>query len=151
LDGLDEVPASANREDVLERIRDFRVDLTTEEVDVLVIATSRPQGYNDDFSPRLYHHLYLLPLSPHAALKYASKLTNIGFGQDPQRRDKVISRIQRAANTQATARLMQSPLQVTIMTLLVDRMGQPPQERWALFNEYYNVIYQREIERDIPA
>ena len=46
---------------------------------------------------------------------------------------------------------MRSPLQVTIMAALVDRVGQPPQARWSLFNQYYEVIYDREVERSIPA
>jgi hypothetical protein len=60
-------------------------------------------------------------------------------------------RLERAAREDATARLMRSPLQVTIMATLVDRIGQPPQQRWSLFKEYYNVIYNREVERQIPA
>ena len=37
------------------------------------------------------------------------------------------------------------------MATLVDQTGQPPRERWRLFHEYYEVIYKREMERDIPA
>ncbi|MFY1624586.1 NACHT domain-containing protein [Micromonospora sp. WMMD735] len=151
LDGLDEVPASTNRDQLLDCVRDFRIDVVTEQIDVLIIATSRPQGYNEDFSPSLYQHLYLEPLPGTIAMDYARRLTQIRFGQDPTRFDKVIGRLERALKASSTARLMKSPLQVTIMTLLVDRMGQPPQERWTLFSEYYNLIYQREIERDIPA
>ena len=40
---------------------------------------------------------------------------------------------------------------MTIMTALVDRIGQPPQVRWDLFNSHYDVIYLREVERNIPA
>ena len=57
----------------------------------------------------------------------------------------------RAFRDDSTARLMRSLLQVTIMSALVDRVGQPPQERWSLFNSYYDVIYDREVERSIPA
>src|SRR5262249_38534498 len=151
LDGLDEVPPSTNREQVLECIRDFRIDVATEQIDVLIVATTRPQGYNDDFSSREYRHLYLTPLPADVALEYARRLETIRFGQDQSRFDKILSRVERATNTPATARLMRSPLQVTIMTLLVDRTGQPPQERWKLFHDYYNLIYQREVEREIPA
>jgi hypothetical protein len=151
LDGLDEVPASTNREQVLGAVREFWIDVASSGIDALVIATSRPQGYNDDFSPSLYQHRWLVPLSVQRALEYAQRLTEVRFGSDPDRVDKVVGRLRRAAESPATARLMRSPLQVTIMTLLVDRMGQPPQERWALFREYYNLIYQREIEREIPA
>jgi hypothetical protein len=151
LDGLDEVPASSNRDQVLAAINDFWIDAAGSNADVLVIATTRPQGYNQDFEPDVYQHKWLMPLSTARALHYAAHLADIRFPNDPDRKSKVIQRLQRAADTPATVRLMHSPLQVTIMTTLVDQMGQPPQERWSLFKEYYNVIYKRELERDIPA
>lgn len=150
LDGLDEVPPSANREAVLRAVNDFWIDVS-HGADSLVIATTRPQGYTDDFSPRHYKHQWLLHLPPDEALRYASRLVEARYAADSDRRDKIIGRLARASTQEATGRLMRTPLQVTIMATLVDRMGQPPQDRWSLFNDYYNVIYQREMERDIPA
>lgn len=150
LDGLDEVPPSANREAVLRAVNDFWIDVSRD-ADSLVIATTRPQGYTDDFSPRHYEHQWLLPLPPAEALRYAGRLVEARYAADSDRRDKIIGRLERASTQESTGRLMRSPLQVTIMATLVDRMGQPPQDRWSLFNDYYNVIYQREMERDIPA
>jgi hypothetical protein len=148
-DGLDEVPASSNRNAVLDAIRDFWVDLAGS--DVLVLATTRPQGYNADFSPQLYNHRWLADLTTQRAMTYAKRLTMVRYVGDKDRQEKVLTRLQRASTVDTTARLMRSPLQVTIMATLVDRMGQPPQERWNLFSKYYDVIYQRETERDIPA
>lgn len=150
-DGLDEVPASSNREAVLEAIRDFRIDARNCNADILIIGTTRPQGYNDDFNPDLYHHVWLAPLSTNRAMHYARRLVTVRYSSDQDRIDKILNRLDRASKNEATIRLMRSPLQVTIMATLVDRMGQPPQERWNLFKEYYRVIYQREVERDIPA
>ena len=151
LDGLDEVPASSNRDEVLAAVRDFWIDATECNADVLVVATTRPQGYNEEYAPNIYQHKWLAPLSTVRAMHYGRRLTEVRYGNDPDRYDKIVTRLQRASSHEATGRLMRSPLQVTIMTTLVDRMGQPPQERWNLFKEYYNVIYQREVERDIPA
>lgn len=151
LDGLDEVPASSNHDAVLSAVNDFWIDAAGSNADVLVIATTRPQGYNQDFAPDVYQHRWLMPLSTARALHYADRLVDIRYPNDQDRKEKVLQRLQRATNAPATARLMHSPLQVTIMTTLVDQMGQPPQERWSLFKEYYNVIYRRELERDIPA
>lgn len=150
-DGLDEVPASSNRDDVLRVIQGFRVEINESNSDVLILATTRPQGYNEDFSPTVYRHKWLAPLSASRALHYARRLIAIRYAADKDRQELVSGRLERAANTEATARLMRSPLQVTIMTTLVGTRGQPPQERWGLFSEYYKVIYQREVERDIPA
>ena len=45
LDGLDEVPLSSNREEVLAAIEAFWIDVAGPESDVVVLATTRPQGY----------------------------------------------------------------------------------------------------------
>lgn len=150
-DGLDEVPASSNREGVLQAIRDFWVDAADCDADIVVVATSRPQGYNEDFSPSMYQHKWLVPLSSAHAAHYARRLVNARYPADEERRKKVLARLERASREPATARLMTSALQVTIMATLVDRIGQPPQERWGLFKEYYNVVYHREVEREIAA
>ncbi|SFW63169.1 NACHT domain-containing protein [Amycolatopsis australiensis] len=151
LDGLDEVPASSNRDQVLTAVQDFNIDIASSQMDVLIVATSRPQGYNEDFSPGVYRHLWLTPLPIEKALEYGENLAKVRFSDDSFRIEKIVGRLRLASRASATARIMRSPLQVTILTLLVDRRGQLPQERWALFDEYYTLIYQRETERDIPA
>ena len=150
-DGLDEVPSSSNREQVLGAIRDFWIDASAANADILAIATSRPQGYNQDFSPAYYEHRVLVPLSPELGRHFAARLADVRYGTDLDRKAKVLERLERAFENEATSRLMRSPLQVTIMTALVDQMGQPPQLRWDLFNLYYDVIFRREVERAIPA
>ena len=150
-DGLDEVPASSNRDEVLDAIKDFWIDASNANADILAIATSRPQGYNDDFAPEHYQHRELAELSHRLGRHYAQRLVEVRYRTDEDRKQKVLTRLDRAFRDSSTARLMRSPLQVTIMAALVDRVGQPPQERWSLFNQYYDVIYDREVERSIPA
>jgi len=150
LDGLDEVPPSTNREDVL-KIDDFWVDAAQANADVLVLATTRPQAYSDDFSPAYYRHLWLAPLSLKRAVTYADRLVKVRYAGELDRQQKILSRLGQALKQEATARLMRSPLQITIMAALVDQTGTPPQDRWRLFHDYYEVIYNRERERPIPA
>lgn len=150
-DGLDEVPPSSNRDEVLSAIRDFWVDASNANADILSIATSRPQGYNEDFSPLYYKHQHLAELSEQLGWHFAQRLAAVRYGADEDRKEKVLGRLRRAFGDPSTSRLMRTPLQVTIMTALVDRLGQPPQARWNLFNSYYDVIYDREMERDILA
>ena len=76
LDGLDEVPASSNRQEVLNSILEFWVDAAETGADVLVLATTRPQGYTDDFSPSQYSHNWLVPLSVERATHYANRLVH---------------------------------------------------------------------------
>lgn len=151
LDGLDEVPAASNRDKVMEAVSNFSFEVATGELDVVLVATTRPQGYNREFSPRQYAHHSLKPLDTSDALDYGRRLARNRFGSSTDRAEKVYARLQRAARKPTTAKLMQSPLQVTILTLLVDRMGDPPDERWKLFNEYYKLIVARETERDVPT
>jgi CTP:phosphocholine cytidylyltransferase-like protein len=151
LDGLDEVPASSNRTQVLSSIQDFLIDAYDCNADLLLIATSRPQGYDDDFSESNYEHYKLSELDNEQALHYASRLIKRKWGDDEDKVQTLISRMTRASTEDSTVRLMKSPLQVTIMALLVESLGEPPKERWRLFNEYYQVINRREKERDIPA
>ncbi|MEL6578649.1 MAG: hypothetical protein AAFQ14_02765 [Cyanobacteria bacterium J06621_12] len=151
LDGLDEVPASSNRQQVLTAIKDFGVDANQVNADIMIVATTRPQGYNEDFDTDFYGHIWLAPLSKKQALHYARRLLEIRYENDSDRQSKIRSRLERAAKDNFTVRLMQSPLQVTIMTVLLNKTGQAPKDRWSLFNKYYDIIYDREVERDIPA
>ena len=149
LDGLDEVPSSSNRDQVLAAAHDFLIDISSCEADVVVIATTRPQGYNEDFSRRRFLHLWLAPLSIPRALYYGNRLVEITYGNDTIRSTEIVDRLREASQITATARLMESPLQVTIMARLLAQISKPPQERYKLFQQYYKVIYRREMERGV--
>ena len=149
LDGLDEVPPSSNRSEVLGEIDCFRVDAASHNCDMLVVATTRPQSYSKEFSEELFRHLYLTPLSPNQALEYGRKLAEARCGADERRRDELTRSLEKACKNQATSRLMQSPLQVTIMATLLEDTGEPPQQRYRLFAEYYRTIYKRETRRKL--
>lgn len=150
LDGLDEVPATSNRDQVLETIHDLLLDIDSIGADVLVVATTRPQGYNDDFDPRFFRHYELLALPKERALAVADRLIGLRLGADSDRAGRVKARLHRAAKEEATSRLLSTPLQTTILTLLIERLGQAPKDRWRLFSQYYRVIYQREQEKGGP-
>jgi hypothetical protein len=147
LDGLDEVPSSSNRADILQKIEDFWIEAAQANADLLVVATTRPQDYHDDFSPRYYRHRWLVPLSPERALEYGGRLVGMRHSENVDRAEQLTDRLRDAASSEATARLMRTPLQVTIMATLVEQVGRPPQDRWRLFDEYYGAIYRRERER----
>jgi len=145
LDGLDEVPSSSNRGDVMRAVSDFWDEVAQSNADVLFLGTTRPQDYKGDF----HHadHQYLVPLSPKRALPYARRLIEETHS-DTDRRELLMRRLEEASENDATRRLMRSPLQVTIMATLVDTIGRAPQDKWRLFSEYFGAIYRREMERD---
>lgn len=149
LDGLDEVPASSNRDEILEAARALLRALDAERG--LLLATTRPQGYAGELNTlgalvRTYH---LAPLSTERAMGYARRLVAARF--TPDRRETVLARLKQAATAESTSRLMRTPLQVTILATLVDRIGRAPSARWTLYHEYYRVIYEREMERHLPC
>ncbi|MBF0546699.1 MAG: hypothetical protein HQM08_19790 [Candidatus Riflebacteria bacterium] len=148
LDGLDEVPASSNREQVMRAIGDFvNSDAHGADADLLILATTRPQGYSEEFDPMFYKHLQLAPLTPDQALSYGLGLAKARHPDGSTRIDDLSASLEKATKNPATVRLMQSPLQVTIMLALIEGGGEPPVQRWKLFRDYYEVIYRREKER----
>jgi hypothetical protein len=147
-DGLDEVPASSNRDDVLKQIQNFFIDIAASEADVQVVATTRPQGYSQEFESSNFKHWYLQPLSSSLALDYAKLLVDVKWGDNDELKRTILRRLEQACKTDATSRLMQTPLQVTIMTVLVARLGEPPRQRYRLFAQYYRTIYDRESSRE---
>ncbi|WP_280408408.1 NACHT domain-containing protein [Nocardia brasiliensis] len=149
-DGLDEVPVSSNRDEVLSAISDFYIDARGVGADILVVTTTRPQGYNNDFGHDECRHYVLAPLSMPIALSYARSIIDKRLGKDTSKSQQVYARLERAARDANTSILMSTPLQTTILTILVERLGHAPRDRWRLFSSYYRVIYQREQEKGGP-
>ena len=147
LDGFDEVVAPHARERTMEAVSDFIVDAESVKADLLIVATTRPQGYAGEFTPKHYEHLSLTPLTPSHAIDYARRLASVRHSEDPDLQSAVINRIEEAATEPLTARLMRSPLQVTIMSLLLERRTRVPRRRYELFDAYYDTIYAREVAK----
>ncbi|MFF9284336.1 NACHT domain-containing protein [Streptomyces griseosporeus] len=151
LDGLDEVPGSSNRAQVLAQISAFQLEADELNADLVVVATTRPQGYTDEFSPKNFVHYYLTALGTDSALAYARKLADARHGNSTERVSRLMERLERAAAEPSTAHLMATPLQVTIMAVLLDRVGKAPKDRFTLFADYYRVIFERELEKEGAA
>lgn len=147
LDGLDEVPPSANRAEVVHAISNFWDEASS--CDVLMLVTTRPQGYNDDLDPELYTQLEMTPLPANLAVAYAQKLATNRI-IDPVQRERTLSRVTAASRSPITARLMVSPLQVAILLALIDQRGDAPNDRWSLFEKFFNVVLEREQAKPGP-
>jgi hypothetical protein len=144
LDGLDEVPPSGERPAVIDRINGLVSEISDHQADVLVVVTSRPQGYNKDLDEKYWAHWYLADLPAERAHAYAGALSRAQYPFNPDRREKFLAGVKRAMTQPATARLMVSPLQVTIMHVIIDGEGSTPTGHWGLFNEYFQVLKKRE-------
>lgn len=147
LDGFDEVVARQVREAMVARIADFFIDAAGVDADLMVIATTRPQGYSAEFSPDQYQHLHLTPLTSKQAEAFAQKLADVRLADDPSKHADVLDRISEAVENPLTAHLMVTPLQVTILSLLLEARPRVPEDRYTLFAEYYRTIYSREVAK----
>lgn len=147
IDGLDEVPASSNRSQVLNAIRNFFIEATSSKSDVFAVATTRPQGYSSEFSPEEYRHFQLEPLEVEEALKFAESLVAVRMGSGTAAEEKVMKRLKIASQEEHTMKLFESPLQVTILEVLLEKLHKAPNDRSRLYSSYFNVISQREQEK----
>lgn len=148
LDGFDEIGATKDRARLVLAARELIGHFAENKILSQIVATTRPQGYAgelENIGVQLRSR-YLAPLSKSEALEYAEKLVSKKI-QDVDLRQKTFSRLQEAAEEPATQRLLTTPLQVTILTALVQQLGRAPRERWNLFHRYFTYTYDREIER----
>ena len=147
LDGMDEVVSPSVREKVSRGISEFLVEAAHAKADVLLVITTRPQGYLGEFGSEDYTKLVLRDLNRPEALAYAHKLTAESLRHDPDREREVNNRISLAIQAPETSRLMQTPLQITIMTLLLEHRQRVPSDRYQLFHTYFETIYSREANK----
>ncbi|MEE7625679.1 hypothetical protein V3O24_05850 [Methylobacter sp. Wu8] len=151
LDGLDEVPSSSNRREVVAAIQNFLNEARDVEADLMIVASSRPDGYAGEFDGDEVAHRYLAPLSKRRALACAQRYVDAKTAsKGSQRAAETMATLTDAANNPLIARLMRSPLQVTFMVTVVSASGKPSDSRWQLFNDYYRTIYERELHKAVP-
>jgi hypothetical protein len=131
---------------VLNAIDAFWDEVHSVGADVLAVVTTRPQGYNHDLDPRRWQHWSLSPLPPTKAIGYAEKLADVRIS-DRQRREAIIEDIKKACADPATKLLTTTPLQVAILFGISFLKGNIPQDRWELFDKYYNLLRDREAQK----
>lgn len=151
LDGLDEVAAPSARDSVEQRINEFLITAADVDADLFVVGTTRPQGYNAEFPVDQFEHVTLRSLKVTEAIDYGLHLSGVRHRDDPDLAEQVAARLEQAAQEHVTARLMRTPLQVTIMALLLEQQARVPDSRYSLFESYYNTIYTREVSKGGPT
>ena len=148
-DGLDEVPASANRSEVLKQIQEFlNKDLVETKCDSLVICTSRPQGYDNAFDERKYSHYHLENMSKPLCKKYVERLL-LNLEDNADIREQYSNTLSKALDDQMVSKLMTTPLYAAIVVLLVKMGGTPPSKRYDLFDEYCRIVINREQQKEM--
>ncbi|WP_336827374.1 hypothetical protein [Pseudomonas paracarnis] len=143
-DGLDEVPPSGEREAIIAAIHELITETELLNTDAFFVVTSRPQGYNSDLESDAWSHKELIDLPLPTALSYAKLLAKSYYKDDIYRQKKIVDQLERSADRPTTQRLMKSPLQVTILHMIVDTGGGVPNSRWSLFHDYFEILKKRE-------
>jgi len=148
-DGLDEVPVTSNRDEVIKEINDFiEIELKNQKSDTIILCTTRQQGYTKEFDENTFQHFFVAELSDNDCLNYLKKLlSNIEPSEDD--RQNYYKTLNSAIKDDVTGRLMRTPLQATIMTILVKSGGKPSRNKYNLFKEYYETIYKRELQKEL--
>ena len=148
-DGLDEVPETSNRAEVLKEIGQFiSITLRNAKCDCMIIGTTRMQGYNNDFDEKHYKHVEVAELSKEDCNKYVTKLFEV-MEEQLDKREEYIHIMREAMEDDNTSRLMKTPLQATIISILVKSGGKPPHERYSLYQQYYTTMVSREKQKNV--
>lgn len=143
-DGLDEVPMSAGRIGVIDWVR--QGIRTGSRLDDSILVATRPQGYAREFDD--LQEIELRSLPPDVARKYAEKLMQLWTG--PSRKGVAVERL-RALHEElakpSVEALLQTPLHTTMAALLVANQGKLPRSRSELFEDYFQTILRRELNK----
>lgn len=149
LDGLDEVTEPAVRRRLIERVTEFVSVAEADKCDMLVVLTTRPVGYTENIAPTHFERIDLDYLELDEAVRYGELATKVRLRTDLDRIERVLSRLHKAAEDEALQHLLRTPLQVLILTIIIDGAGRLAPDRYSLFRGYYDTVFKR--ERDKPA
>lgn len=147
-DGLDEVPNDVKDQVAEEVIRFVNVALPQLDTDALVLCTTRPQGYSGQFKELNAITLDLQPLPAEIALKCAEGV--IKFSSGHSEAQSCMGILKTAIESPQVKELMTTPLQSHIMAVVVKDGGRPPEKRWELFDNFYQVMKRRESLKNFP-
>lgn len=149
-DGLDEVTAPSVRRDIVNGIAEFVDEVDTVDADVFIVVTTRPGGYTDELPSEHFGEYELDYLSEREAIDYGELVTDGRMPDDQDRREEVLARFHSAVADPATARLLKTPLQVLIITFILEHAGALPPNRYLLFWAYYETLFKRETSKKNP-
>ena len=142
-DGLDEVPSDIRENIAAEVCKLFRE--VAVEADILVLCTTRPQGYSGQFDSLGGAVVNLAPLPKAIALECAERL--IRLRRPVAEADYNVDILKNAMKSASVAEIMTTPLQSHIMAIIVRGGRRPPERKWQLYQQFFDVMAARESDR----
>ncbi|MFK9090110.1 NACHT domain-containing protein [Bacillus salipaludis] len=147
VDGLDEVPEKNLRQKIIDQINVFINQIeTVYKSDYRIIASTRPQGYTQDFSPTEYLHLSLQNLSEDQAIDYATRWIE-QKEKHPKEKQRILNTLKICLEDEIVKELTNTPLQITILLVIIRAGATPPKQREELYQTYMDTIYRREQKK----
>jgi hypothetical protein len=143
-DGLDEVTEPDARRTVIQRVTEFVNNAEGDKIDLLAIITTRPVGYTENIDPTLFQTVSLDDLTPAEAVQYGVLAAKVRIGADVERVQKVVDALAAAAHDENLAKLLRTPLQVLILSIIIDGAGDITPDRYSLFWSYFDTVFRRE-------
>ena len=147
LDGLDEVTEPTMSERLIQRFTEFVNDAEAENCDVFVVLTTRPVGYTENILQPSSSASTLTTWSPPGPCGTGRLPPKFGLRGDVERIEKVVKQLHQAAEDEALRNLLRRPLQVLILTIILDGAGQLAPDRYSLFWGYYETVFKRERDK----
>ncbi|QVI20916.1 hypothetical protein KHQ06_33360 [Nocardia tengchongensis] len=144
LDGLDEVTEPRIRQRLIAQINEFVDDADGDNCDILVVVTTRPTGYREDIAPTYFERIDLSRLAISEAVAYGIHSAQVRLNGDNEKVERISRQLRKAAENDSLRHLMQTPLQVLIMTIIVEGAGRLAPDRYSLFWGYYETVFRRE-------
>jgi hypothetical protein len=146
-DGLDEVTAPSLRQRVIGEITGLLEHVDAMDADVLFVITTRPTGYTERLLPAHFTQVDLDYFDATEASDYGRHITNERFHDDPSFGSQVLERFDTALKDPSAERLLKTPLQVLIFTIILGNSGTLPANRYLLFWNYYETVLRREASK----
>ncbi|GAB88167.1 NACHT domain-containing protein [Gordonia rhizosphera] len=147
-DGFDEVTMPQLRHRVVDEISSLLEWADTVDADLLMIITTRRTGYTEQILPEHFDQIDLADFTTAEAIQYARHITAQRLNDDAAHRTHVLARFDDAVTNPAIERLLKTPLQVLILTIILGGSGALPTTRYLLFWTYFETVFKREANKN---
>ncbi|MCF8589850.1 NACHT domain-containing protein [Gordonia liuliyuniae] len=146
-DGYDEVTMPQHRDRVVDEIGELLDWADANDSDLLMVITTRRTGYTEQLFPEHFKQIDLGDFTIEEAVRYAHHITSQRLSDDAPHRERVLDRFGQAIKNPAIERLLKTPLQVLIMTIILGGSTSLPTTRYQLFWTYFETVYKREASK----